>query len=132
MSATHQIDKENKLIVTTWEGEPTGHDLSQAFKSYQKNIKSKPEYVGYDELVDCSQIDGFKLNAEDLKILAHAVSLFDESISQCKLAIVVKSNLAYIVATTYVMYRSLCSKTKDIRVFISKGSALKWLAGNEQ
>ena len=87
--------------------------------------------MDYDELVDFSKIEGFKLSADDLKILAYTASRFDESIANCKLAIVVKSNLTFVLARMYGIYRSLSPKNKDIRVFINKTSALTWLANNK-
>ena len=127
MPATHNIDQQNKLIVTTWEGEPTVQDLSEAFKKYQNKIKSKPEFQNYDELVDFTKIEGFKISSDGLGMLSQTASSFDKSIGKSKLAIIVKTTLAFGLARMYEILRSLGPKKKEIRVFKDKSSALNWL-----
>ena len=130
MSATHHIDKQKQLIVTAWEGEPTVQELSEAFKKYQNEIKSKPEFQNYNELVDFTKIEGFRLSSDGLRMLSFTASSFDKSVGYCKLAIIVKTTLTFGLARMYVIYRSLTSKKKEIRVFKDKTSAFKWLTNN--
>ena len=131
MPATHHIDEQNKLIVTTWEGEPTVQDLSEAFKKYQNKIKSKPEFQNYDELVDFTKIEGFKLSSDGLGKLAQTASSFDKSIGKSKLAIIVKTTLAFGLARMYEIFRSFGQRKKEIRVFKDRSSALNWLSNNK-
>lgn len=130
MPATHHIDEQNKLIVTTWDGEPTVQDLSKALKKYQNEIKSKPEFQDYNELVDFTKIKGFKLSSEGLGMLSHTAGSLDESTGKCKLAIIVKTTLAFGLARMYEMLRSFGPRKKEIRVFKDKSSALNWLSIN--
>ena len=127
MPAIHHIDKKNKLIITTWEGEPTTLDLSDSFKVYQRDIKSKPEFFDYDELVDFSKNECFKLSSDGLRALSNLATSFDESVANSKLAIVVNTILSFGLARMYELYRSLGPKKKEIRVFKNKSSALTWL-----
>ena len=117
MPAIHHIDKKNKLIITTWEGEPTTLDLSDSFKVYQRDIKSKPEFFDYDELVDFSKNECFKLSSDGLRALSNLATSFDESVANSKLAIVVNTILSFGLARMYELYRSLGPKKKEIRVF---------------
>ena len=130
MPATHQIDEKNRLIVTSWEGEPSVQDLFNALRKYQKEIKSKSEYQNFDELVDFSKIEGFRLRSKGLRLLSHTASTFDKSTGTCKLAFIVSTTLAFGLARMYEIYRSFSSKNKEIRVFRDKPSALNWLGSN--
>ena len=126
MPATHHIDHTKKLIVTTWDGEPTTQDLSEALRIYQKYIRRKPDVLDYDELVDFTNIDGFKLSLKGLTELAYTADELDKTVANCKLAIVVKTTFTYGLAQMYKTCRNLFSK-KEIHIFKDKSSALNWL-----
>ena len=128
MSAIHTVDDKKKLIITAWEGEPTAQDLTNAFKQYQKEIKSEPSLADYNELVDFTKIVGFKINSNGLRILANVAANSDDDSIKTKLAIVVKSPLTFGLARMYEIYRDLNpTKSKEIKVFQNKSSALIWL-----
>ena len=129
MPAIHHIDNNNKLIITTWNGEPTASDLVDAFRNYQRDIKSKPEFIDYDEIVDFSGIEGFKLSADGLRMMGSIAANTDNPGKKSKLAIVVKSTLAFGLARMYEIYRSFNPQSnKAIRVFKYKSEALAWIA----
>lgn len=128
MPATHEIDAQNKLILTRWKDEPTVSDLIDALVSYQAKIKNKPEYADYNEIVDFSGVDGLKLDAVGLKRVVELAAGFDKSTSRCKCAIVVSSSLAFGLARMYAIARSMNSKTtKVLEVFKDIAEAYMWL-----
>ena len=127
MSAIHNIDNENKLIVTTWEGEACDVEFIEAIKKYQSSIQNNPNYINYNEVVDCRKITKLKLTSEGIKTIGTIASATDTEKTHKKLALIVSSNLAFGLARMYQTYRSF-SKTanKEIRVFKNESEALKW------
>jgi hypothetical protein len=131
MPAVHNIDHNRKLIITTWDGEPTVQDLASALNKYRKEIKELPEYIQYDELVDLSSIGGVKLNSSGLRVLADIAAKSDKTGIRTKLAIVVKPGLTFGLARMYEIYRNLNpSKSKEIKIFQETSSASDWLQSN--
>ena len=127
MPATHNIDKEKKIIFTSWYGEPKNSDLSDALNIYIRDIKSSSELDGFNELVDFSEIKGLNISVNALIELGKVASKFDKPGNK-KLAIVVSSSLAYGLARMYGVYRNFNSQSnKKVLVFRSKEGAMEWL-----
>jgi len=127
MPANHKIDHDNKLIVTTWEGKPTIQDLSVAYKTYQEHIRTSDLSV-YDELVDFTTINGFRLKSSGLRMLADSAARSDKGDAPTKLAVVVRSGLTFGLARMDEIYRNLSPmKSKEIKVFQNMYYALAWL-----
>ena len=128
MPAVHTIDHDQKVIITTWEGEPTTQDLADAFKKYQLEIREDPQHISFNELVDFSGIKGISLNSNGLRILADIAAKSDITQVKTKLAIVVKPGLTFGFARMYEIYRNLNpKKSKEIKVFQDSTPALAWL-----
>ena len=128
MPAVHTIDHDQKLIITTWEGEPSSRDLANSFKRYQHEIRSDPGCIHYNEFVDLSNIKGIKINSSGLRMLADVAANSDTSAIKTKLAIVVKHGLTFGLARMYEIYRNLNPrKSKEIKVFQDRFPALAWL-----
>jgi len=128
MPAVHTIDHDQKVIITTWEGEPINQELSEAFKKYQSEIKEEPEYIQFNELVDFSGIRGIRLNSDGLRLLADIAAKSDTTQVKTKLAIIVKPGLTFGLARMYEIYRNLNpKKSKEIKVFHDSSPALAWL-----
>ena len=125
MPAVHTIDHDRKLIITTWEGEPSIKDLANAFKEYQQDIRSKSECINYSELVDFSGIGGIKLNSSGLRMLADIAAKSDKSGIATKLAIIVKPGLTFGLARMYQAYSN--SVPWEFVVFRAIDAALAWL-----
>ena len=132
MPASHYIDEENKIIFTDWHGEPNDSDLVDALNNYLRDIKSKPELDGFNELVDFSEAKGLKLSINALIVLGKIASKFDKPIKN-KLAIVVTSSLAYGLARMYGIYRNYNPQSnKEVHVFRSKTDAMAWIKSQEE
>ncbi len=128
MPAKHYIDNKAKLIITTWEGEAIDNDCIEELRRYQDDIQSKPDYFGYNEIVNFSKVTNFQLTTEGLRNIGHIALRTDQSNGNRKLGIVVNSNLAYTLAKMYIVFRNFApSANKKIRVFKNENDALEWL-----
>ncbi|MFC1837390.1 STAS/SEC14 domain-containing protein [Thermodesulfobacteriota bacterium] len=132
MPVTNYIDKKNKIIITSWHGEPSDSDLIDALNIYLRDIKSKPELNDYNELVNFGDSQGFKLTANALIELGRIASKSDKP-GNNKLAIVVSSPLAYGLARMYEVHRNFNPQsTKKVLVFKSEIEAKTWLEPQEE
>ena len=128
MAAHHHIDIENCLILTIWEGEVIDLDVIAALKKYQKEIQSRSDLSGYNEMLDFSKAAEIKLTVEGIKSIGQLASITDKKDINTKLAIVVNSNLVFGLARMYAAYRSLSSNAnKEICVYKDESEAFKWL-----
>ena len=129
MPANHQIDTDARILFTTWEGNATDADLYEALKLYYENIRSKPEYSDYNEVVSFSNVADVKATAKGMMDLAKLASSADQPDVSTRLAFVTKSGLARSFANLYATYRSVILKTgKTIHVFVNDEDALKWIS----
>ena len=131
MPAKHDINIKDKLIITTWEGDATDNDFIDVLKKYQKNIQTKSEYAGFNEVFDCTGIKKIKLTTSGLRKIASISSNTDNNDCKTKLAFIVSSNLAYGLVRMYDAFRSFEKKsTKEICVFKVKTEAFEWVQNN--
>ncbi len=129
MPANHQVDTNARIIFTTWEGDATDAELYEALKLYYENIRSKPEYSDYDEMVSFSDVAAVKVTAKGMMDLAKLASSSDQPGVSTRLAFVTNSTLARSFANLYATYRNVILKTgKTIRVFGNDENALKWVS----
>jgi len=128
MPAKHVIDIKDKLLITTWEGDATDIDFIEGLKEYQKNIQSKSEYCGFNEVLDLTGITGIKLTIDGLKRIGRVASTTDSKDINTKLAFIVSSKLAYGLVRMYEVLRTFSTKsTKTIRVFKKESDAFEWV-----
>ena len=57
MPIVHRIDHERRLVVAEGRGIVTDQDVF----GYQRDVWSRPEVAGYDELVDMSEVEDIAL-----------------------------------------------------------------------
>ncbi len=127
MPAEHKIDENKKLIVTAWTGEVADDALIKALTAYQATVK-KPEYAGFDEIVDFSRGDHYHLSISGIQRLVEIATAGDARGMKPKLAIVVTTPLAYSLARMYQAYRSLIPHgSKILRIFRTFDEALAWV-----
>jgi len=131
MPALHKIDDDNRLITTTWTGEATDAGLIDAFLQYHRDVKGKPEYYAYNEIVDFSKTDDFNLSLDGLRKLVNMTSSKDVHGVKTKLAIVVTLPSAYGLARMYEIFRSIRpNTTKELRIFREYSHAVAWIVQN--
>lgn len=133
MPATHQIDRDNRLIITRWHGEPTAGDLIDALGSYQQEIRNRDEFVSYDDLLDFGDITGTALTTENIRTLGTLATATDQPSVKTRLAIIVNSTLAYGLSRMYAIYRDQNpGSNKEIQVFKDRAAAMAWLRPREE
>ena len=127
MPAKHFIDKEAKLIVTTWEGDAVDIEFIEAITKYQKDIQLNPEYIEYNEVANFCKITSIKLTPKGLKRIGRIASKTDQYKFNSKLALVVSSGAAFNLARIYASFRNIQNGTnKEIRIFKSEVEAMGW------
>lgn len=131
MPATHRIDNEAKLIITTWDGEATDTSLINALIAYQKNIQKNPEYDSYAEIIDFRDTPVTSVTIDGIKSLAKIAAQTDEGRAGNKVAIIVSSSLAYNLVRLYAVYRNFGrKKKKQVQVYKDEREAYEWASGD--
>ncbi|MCK4838593.1 MAG: hypothetical protein KAS94_07290 [Desulfobulbaceae bacterium] len=133
MPAKHDIDSKNNLITTTWHGEATDSEMIDAINKYQQEIKSNPDYLVYNEIVDLSEVGGRHITIGGMKTIAQIAARTDQVEIQTKLALITNpSPLTYFLARMYEAYRNLFTpnNSKAIKVFKNASDAYEWLGMN--
>jgi hypothetical protein len=119
------IDHERRLVTAKARGTLTHEDIL----GYQKDVWSRPEVNGYDELVDMSQVAQIALQSiERVRELAKLSAGMDISSSASRFAIVATTEEAFGLGRMYQTYRGLDDRsTKEVGVFRSLEEALAFL-----
>src|SRR5437867_2916534 len=125
MPIEHSIDHQRRLIIARGRGTLTDQDIF----GYQKQVWSKAEVAGYDELMDMSEVEHIRLESIDrVQLLAKVSAGMDAPSSAPKFAIVAPDDVAFGLARMYQTYRSLDDRsTKQVGVFRSWEKALAFL-----
>ncbi len=133
MPAHHVIDKKNRLIVTTWDGDVVDIDLIEVLKKYQQDIQGHPDYLGYNEIVDFSNVGKIKVTTDGIKNIGRIASRTDQNGIDRRLAFIVSSDLAFGLARMYEVYRSFTRKTnKEIQTFKNWKDAYMWVTNDSE
>lgn len=128
MSVKHQISNELQLIITTVSGNAVDKALIAAMETYQNDIRSKSDYIKYDEVLDLSTLTKIELTSTGIKAIAQIASKNDQPAFKTKLALIVKSRLAFGLARMYQAYRDLNSgANKELRIFYKNHDAFEWV-----
>lgn len=131
MPAEHKIDDDHKIIYTTWHGVASDRDLIESFTIYREDIRMKPQYRSYDEIVDFSEATNFELTVDGIIKLVQIAGNTDMQGITTKLAIIVSVPIAFGLGRMYGAYRSMVpGASKIVRVFRSHNEADKWMENN--
>ena len=125
MSIESEIDHERRLVTARGRGTLTHEDVFE----YQREVWSRADVAGYDELVDLSDIDRIDLpSTGEVRNLATLAASMDPKGSRSKLAIVARDDFAFGLGRMYETYRGLDPRsTKEVRVFRTVPEALAYL-----
>ena len=127
MPIEYAIDHARRLVVARGNGVLTGADIF----AYQREVWSRPDVLGYDELVDMSDVTEIPTPnpaGENFRALASESAATDSVEIPTKFAIVAGEQLAYGLARMYQTYRELEPKsTKRVEVFRTLPEALAFL-----
>jgi hypothetical protein len=97
--------------------------------AYQKEVWSRSEVTGFDELVDMTAVTAIEfVSGERIQILAAFSAMMDAPGSASRLAIVAPYDYHFGLGRMYQAYRDAQPRsTKQIGVFRSREEALVWL-----
>ena len=125
MGIDYQIDEERRMVLAQGRGVVSPEDVF----AYQREVWSRPEVAGFNELFDMSEVERIvppsKGSVRDLADLAAGM---DSSGCSSKFAIVAPEDLAFGIARMYESYREFDPRsTKEVAVFRTLAAAMKWL-----
>lgn len=125
MPIEYRIDHDRRLVIAEGSGTLTDEEVF----GYQREVWSRSEVAGYDELVDMSRVEKIALPSnERMQELARLSAGMDSPSSSTRLAVVAPTDLAYGLGRMYEAYRGLENRsTKQVQVFRSMDEALAYL-----
>jgi hypothetical protein len=126
MPLEYEIDADARMVVTRGFGAVTAEDLFR----YQREVWSRPEIAGFDELVDMTSVEQIvDPTPEGVRELADLSASMDVQSSPSRFAIVAPDILSYGLGRMYEVYRGMNEhSTKSVAVFRQRDEALRWLA----
>jgi hypothetical protein len=125
----YRIDDDRRVVLTTAHGNLVEDD----FFRYQREVWSRAELAGYDELVDMSDVEQMDVPPPGrVRMLAELSATMDPPRDTGRLAIVAPDDLTFGLGRMYEAFRELNEKSrKQVAVFRDRASAFRWLWGAE-
>jgi len=125
MPIEFRIDHKRRMVFAKGHGTLTDREVF----GYQLNVWSRPEVVGYNELVDLTDVQHIELlSGRRVLELADLSASMDHPEIASKFAIVAPDVVAFGFGRMYESYRELNERsTKKVAVFRSMKAALEWL-----
>jgi hypothetical protein len=125
MPVDWHVDHARRLVLTEAHGTLTGEEMLR----YQREVWSRPDVAGYDELVDMSAVTDAPHVPNLAQELAALSATMDPASGRSKFAIVAPQQAFYGLARMYETYRGMEERsTKRVGVFRDRAEALGWLA----
>lgn len=125
MPIDYSIDHEKRLVLTRSYGKLTDDEIL----AYQRDVWSRDDVAGYDELVDLSGVEEFDtLSASKLREIAALAAGMDTPDSKSRFAMVAPQGLHFGLSRMYEAFRQLNpGSTKSVRTFTRREDAIAWL-----
>jgi hypothetical protein len=125
MPIEHRIDHRRRLVVARVTGTLTDAEIF----GYQRDVWSRADVKGYDELVDMSAAERVALPSTDrVQALAALSAGMDPKAPPSRFAIVAPRDFEFGLGRMYGAHRELDPRsTKQVGVFRSRAEALAWL-----
>jgi hypothetical protein len=129
MPIEYRIDHDRKLVLAKGRGTMTDQDVF----GYQRDVWSRDDVAGYDELVDMSEVEHIALQSVDrVRQLASLSASMDAASLTSKLAIIAPQDDAYGLGRMYAAHRELDTRSrKRVEVFRSAKEALAFLGSKD-
>ena len=126
MPIDYRVEHERRLVLAEGRGAVTADDIF----AYQREVWSRADVNGYDELVDMSGVDAIvEPSSDGMRRLAELSAQMDPPSGGTKFAIVARQDFAFGLGRMYEAYRALNQRsTKEVAVFRSREEALRWLS----
>jgi len=127
MPSHHHFDHQSKIILTFWEGDIKDDESIHAMNNYVAEIHSQIDIVNsYNEILDFLAVTSIQVTPNGIKTVAKIAN--NSGLSDNRLAIVVRSGIAFSFAKLYQLYRTrILRGNKDIGIFDSHDEALIWV-----
>jgi hypothetical protein len=126
MPITYRVDHEVKVVFAEGTGTVTDDDVF----GYQREVWSRPDVLGYNELVDVSAVKHVKLpSAQRVRDLAELSAEMEAQAGEAKrFAIVATSPIVYGLSRMFQTYREMDQRNKtQVKVFRNRQEALAFL-----
>lgn len=125
MPIAYEIDHQRRLVTARAQGTLTHEDIM----AYQRDVWSRADVNGYNELVDMSRVAHIDLKSIDrVRELAKISAGMDSPSTASRFAIVAPTGEAFGLGRMYQTYRSLDERsTKEVGVFRTLDEALAFL-----
>ena len=119
------IDHARRLVTAKARGTLTGQDVF----GYQRDVWSRADVQGFNELLDMREVEQIDLpSVDNMRALAELSASMDAPRTSSKFAIVATSDEAFGLSRMYETYRHLEGKsTKRVAVFRSLPEAYAYL-----
>jgi hypothetical protein len=122
------IDGVRRLVIAEARGTLTGEEMLR----YQREVWSRPDVAGYDELVDVSAVQDTEPSPKLVQELAALSAAMDPERGRSRFAIVAPQRALYGLARMYETYRGMENRsTTRVGVFRDRAQALLWLAAHD-
>src|SRR5262245_17122792 len=115
MPIAYRVDHEATLVVAAGIGLLTDADVF----GYQRDVWSRTDVAGYNELIDMTRVTHIALpSADRIRDLADFAARMDETGSRTRLAVVASTDLAFGLGRMFQSYRELDKRsTKEVGIF---------------
>jgi hypothetical protein len=96
---------------------------------YQREVWSREEIIGYDEVIDMSEVEKIvSPRSYRIRDLAALAASMDSRSTRTKFAIVATDDFAFGLGRMYEAYRTLNDRsTREVAVFRTMEDALAWI-----
>ncbi len=97
---------------------------------YQREVWSREEIIGYDEVIDMSEVEKIEsAQSNRIKDLAALAASMDSRSTRTKFAIVATTDYAFGLGRMYEAHRTMNDRsTKEVAVFRTMEEALAWIS----
>jgi hypothetical protein len=127
MPIEYRVDHDRRLVLAEAHGTLSTDEIFR----YQREVWSRPDVIGYDELADMSDVrDVTQTTPGRMRELAGLSASMDPERGRSRFAIVAPQQEIFGLGRMYEAYRGLANRsTKRVAVFRDRVEALRWLSG---
>jgi len=127
MPIDYRIDRDRRRVIAT----VTGTLVRDELFAYQRDVWSRTDLAGYDQIVDMSAVAGIDAPVPSGPVMQELAALaagMDDPARPTRFAIVAPGDLAFGMGRMYATYRGQNPKsTREVRVFRTMEEARAWL-----
>jgi len=125
MPIAYRVDHDARVVVAAGYGVFSDGDVF----GYQREVWSRKDVTGYNELVDMSRVTHIALpSADRVKDLASLAAEMDPPGTRSRMAVVASENLAFGLGRMFQAHRELDRRsTKEVGIFRTMEEALAFL-----